>query len=265
MSFQPLIPLGGYAGWRFLSASLDTQIARQAEAPVQKRDRDYFRSMIGQVTSAADLVADFRLLKVALGAFGLQDDLPNRAFIRIVLSDDVTNDDALVNRLADKRYLAFSEAFGLGGPTPPKTSLPGFAERILARAERQDFERAVGAQNEDMRLALTAQRELPDIAGRGFSDTTSWLTVLGNPPLRKLFETALGLPASIGTLDLDLQLRTFRRGADRVLGSPTFEQFADPAKVEDLIRAFSIRAEVAAGPSPLTPGFAALALLRGAL
>lgn len=263
MTFQPLVPLGGYAGWRFLSVSLEAQLTRQAEAPAQARDRDYFRSRIGQITDAADLVSDFRLLRVALGAFGLQDDLPNRAFIRTVLSQDVTNDAALVNRLADKRYLAFSDAFGLGGPLPPKTLSPGFADRILARFDRQDFERAVGAQNEDLRLALTAQRELSDIAGRGFNDTTSWLTVLGNPPLRKVFETALGLPASIGTLDLDLQLRSFRRGSERLLGSSEFAQFTNTDRIEGLIRAFTLRAEAATGPSPLTPGYAALLLLRG--
>jgi hypothetical protein len=265
MSFQPLLPLGGYAGWRFLSSSLESQVARFAKDPVQARDMTYFRENIGQVTTAEELVSDFRLLRVALSAFGLQDDLPNRAFIRTALAEGVTDDGALANRLADKRYRAFSEAFGFGGPQPPKTQLPGFAERILARFERQTFEQAVGAQNEDMRLALTAQREVSELAGRGLTDTTAWLSVLGNPPLRKVFETAFGLPASIGTLDLDQQLKAFRNGADRLFGSSEFAQFADPDRLEGVIRAFTFRAEAAAGPSPLTPGYAALTLLQSAL
>ena len=265
MSFQPLVPLGGYAGWRFLSSSLDSQVARAARDPVQARDIAHFRENIGGIKDAADLVSDFRLLRVALGAFGLQDDLPNRAFIRTVLSQPVTDDGALVNRLADKRYLAFAEAFSLGGPLPPRTGLPGFADGILARFQRQTFEQAVGTQNEDLRLALTTQRELPALAARGLSDTTAWLSVLGNPPLRAVFETAFGLPASIGTLDLDLQVRAFRAGADRLFGTSDFAQFTDPDRVEGLIRAFTFRAEAAAGPSPLTPGFAALTLLRGGL
>lgn len=263
MSVQPLLPLGGYAGWRFLSSSLDTQVARHARDPAQARDIAHFRETIGQVTTAADLVSDFRLLRVALGAFGLQDDLPNRAFIRTVLEQPVGDDASLVNRLADKRYRALAEAFGFGGPLPPRTALPGFPDAILARHQRQGFERAVGEQSEDMRLALTAQRELPELAARGLSDTTAWLSVLGNAPLRAVFETAFGLPAAIGTLDLDQQVRTFRTGAERVLGSPDLAQFADPVRVEDLIRSFTLRAEVAAGPSPLTPGYAALILLRG--
>lgn len=261
MSFQPLLPLGGYAGWRFLSTSLDAQVTRYASDPVRARDTDYFREKIGQVRDAASLVSDFRLLRVALGAFGLQDDLPNRAFIQRVLSDPVTEDASLVNRLADKRYRAFAEAFGFGGPLPPRTGLPGFADGILARSTRQDFERAVGAQSPDMRLALTAQRDLPDLAARGLGDRTSWLSVLGNPPLRKVFETALGLPASIGTLDLDLQIKAFRDGARRLSGSADFAQFTDPARVEGLIRSFTLRSEAASGPSPLTPGYSALILL----
>lgn len=258
----PIIPIGGYGGWRFLSASLETQLERFSKSPIAARDMDYFRREIGKVTNAEELVSDFRLLRVALGAFGLQDDLPNRAFIRKVLADGVVADGALANRLADKRYRAFSEAFGFGGPLPPRTGALGFANSILARFERQEFERAVGDQNPDLRLALTAARELPEIAARGLRDSTAWLTVMGNPPLRKLFETAFGLPNSIGTLDLDQQLTAFRTGAERRLGSPDFAQFTNPDRIEDLIRSFTLRAEASSGPSPTTRGFAALTLLQ---
>jgi hypothetical protein len=261
---QPLIPIGGYAGWRFLSSSAEDQIARLAQSPIQARDRDYFRENIGKITSAEDLVSDYRLRRVALSAFGLQDDLPNKAFIQKILGDGVADNDALANRLADKRYRAFSEAFGFGGPLPPKTISPGFADKILARFDRIEFERAVGEQDEDMRLALTAQRELADLAERGLAERTSWLSILGNPPLRKVFETALGLPASIGTLDIDRQVDDFRNAAERFLGSSDVAQFKDPEATEELIKAFTLRAQLAAGPSLTTPGLAALTLLRGA-
>lgn len=261
----PLIPLGGYAGWRFLSASLDQQISRFSQAPMSARDMEYFRAEIGKITSAEELVGDFRLLRVALGAFGLQDDLPNRAFIRKVLADGVSADNALANRLADKRYRAFSEAFGFGGPLPPRTGTAAFADRILARFERQEFERAVGAQNPDLRLALTAARELPELAARGLRDSTAWLTVMGNPPLRAVFETAFGLPKSIGTLDLDQQLAAFRTGAERRFGSADFAQFGQPSRIEDLIRSFTLRSEAASLPSPLTRGIVALSLLQASI
>ena len=265
MSFAPLIPLSGFAGWQFLNRSLPEQTERFARSPDLSRDMAYFKENIGKVTSAEDLVSDYRLLRVSLGAYGLQDDLPNKAFIERVLSDGVSSDDALSNRLADKRYRAFSEAFGFGTSLAPRTQSPGFADKILAQFSRQEFERAVGDQDEDMRLALTAQRELPELAARGVSDITGWLTVLGNPPLRSVFETAFGLPASIGALDLDQQVDAFRDGAERVLGHDEIARFGDSEAVEDLIGAFTLRAQLASGPSPLTPGVTALTLLQNAI
>ena len=260
---QPLLPLGGYAGWRFLQQTLPAQVGRFAASPVEARDMAYFRDRIASVTTAEALVSDYRLLRVALTAYGLQQDLPNRAFIRTLLEQGTTDEGALANRLADKRYRSFAEAFGFGGPVPPRTGLPGFADSLLGRFTRQSFEQAVGAQDETLRLALTAERELGELATRQITDTTAWLSVLGSPPLRKVFETALGLPASIGTLELDRQLRAFRDGADRLFGQPDIAQFKDPARIEDLIRVFTLRSEATSGPSPLTPGFAALALLSG--
>ena len=262
MTFQPVLPLGGYAGWRFLQSSLEAQQQQFSKSPAQALDRDYFRENIANVQSAEDLVSDYRLLRVALSAYGLQDDLPNRAFIERVLSDGVDADDALANRLADKSYRKFSEAFGFGSALPPRTQFPGFADRVLARFDQSEFERAIGEQDDNMRLALNASRELPEIAQEGFSDDTAWFTVLGNPPLRAVFETALALPAGVGALDLDQQVFEFRKGAERVLGNSEVSQFSEPQAVEDLMRSFTLQAQIAAGPSSFTPGATALVLLQ---
>lgn len=262
MSFQPVLPLGGFQGWQILKANLETQQARFAEAPAQGRDREYFKENIGSITSAEELVKDYRLLRVALGAYGLSDDLPNRAFMEKVLSDGVDNDDALANRLADKRYLAFSEAFGFGGTLPPRTQSPGFADKVLSRFDEQAFEVAVGEQDSDLRLALTATREVPEIAAADTTDSVAWLTVMGNPPLRKVFETAFALPVSTGTLDLDRQLDIFRAGAERVLGSSEFSTLTDPNAVDELVKSFTLQSQIAAGPSFLTPGISALTILQ---
>ncbi|MBF9042637.1 DUF1217 domain-containing protein [Rhodobacterales bacterium HKCCE4037] len=262
MTFQPVLPVGGYAGWRFLQSSLATQQGRFAASLVQDRDRAYFSENIGKITTAEELVSDYRLLRVALEAYGLQDDLSNRAFIERILSDGVDREDALSNRLADKRYRTFAEAFGFGSVLPPQTQNPAFAERVLARFDRQSFEVAVGEVDGDMRLALTASRELPELAALGSSDTTGWLSVMGTPPLRQVFETAFGLPSAIATLDLDRQVESFRDGAERTLGSADFAQFNDPEAVEDLLRIFTIRAQVNAGISATTPGATAITLLQ---
>ncbi len=71
MSFQPVVPLSGYVGWRFLERTIDAQQEAFNTSQPIARATDYFREKIAQVRTADDLVADRQLLSVALGAFGL--------------------------------------------------------------------------------------------------------------------------------------------------------------------------------------------------
>ena len=151
MSFAPVVPFGGVAGWTFLKRTLPSQRAAFEAAPANQRDEAYFREKIGKITTAEALVSDRRLLKVALGAFGLEADINNRYFIRKVLEEGTLNADALANKLANKQYEKLSAAFGfaLGAAS---TQISGFADKILAQYDARQFETAVGAQNDDMRL-----------------------------------------------------------------------------------------------------------------
>jgi hypothetical protein len=260
MTFQPFVPTGGLAGWRFLQQTLDTQRAAFDRSPLVERDLDDFADRIGKVGSAAELVADFRLLSVALQAFGLSADLPNKHFIKTVLEEGTTEPDALANRLTDKRYRDLSRTFGFGDVSPPNTVLSDFSDRIAARFRDQAFEAALGQSDETMRLALFAKRELTAVSEGDGSDRTKWFTLMGTPPLRKVMEGALGLPTSFGALDLDRQLEVFRDRAADQFGINTFADFAEPGKMERVLDRFTA---TASGPG-VGPGFSpALVLLRG--
>lgn len=264
MSFQPVVPLAGYAGWTFLTRTLERQQEAHASAVVRQRDTDYFAERIGTITSAEELVEDRRLLSVALGAFGLDEDINNRFFIQRVLGDGITSEDALSNRLADKRYRAFSEAFGFGEGLPPRTLLSGFATEIVAAYRERQFEIAVGEQDESLRLSLAAVRELEDLSVRSVSNDTQWLTIMGTPPLRAVFETAFGLPSAFATLDIDKQREILQEKSARVLGTDQVADFADPDLREQLIKTYLLRNQVQSGLSASAPGQIALQLLGGA-
>ena len=265
MSYTPILPLTGYTGWAFLQRTLETQKVTFANSAELRRDEDYFRENIGKITSAEELVSDYRLLKVTLGAFGLDDDINNRYFIQRVLSDGTTNSGAISSKLADKTYARLSAAFGFGVGEIPLNQLEGFADAMLVSYKDRQFEVAVGAQDDTLRLALNARRELSDLASRATSSSadTLWYSVMGSEPLREVFETALGLPSSFASIDLDQQLATFRDKTDVLLGDSEIGQFSDGDKIEALIRRYLIRAEASSGSiSMMTPGAGALALLQ---
>ena len=260
VTFQPVIPSGGLIGWRFLQRTYDAQLQSYSASGLNERDARYFLDNIGKVKTAEDLVSDRRLLQVALGAFGLESDLDNRYFVQKILSDGTQADDALANRLADKRYRQLSEAFGFGD-FGPRTVLPSFATEIINRYEARQFEIAVGEQDADMRVALSLGDSLTDLFDQASGEDAQWFAMMGNPPLRRTFEVALGLPAAFGQVDIDDQLITFKDRAASVLGVESFSDFADPDMQEDLIRMFLVRAQVEAGNS-LTNGTIALTLLQ---
>ena len=261
MSFNPVVPVSGYAGWTFLNRTMAKQTAAFVKSPEIKRDEDYFRANIGKVNTAEELVKDRRLLKVALGAFGLDADLGNKAFIQKILKDGSLNPQALANKLADKQYLKLSVAFGFGDFATPRSKLSDFPDKIIAAYRARQFEAAVGNRDGDLRLALNAQRELATLATKSGTEQIKWLGILGNSALKQVFSKALGLPTSIGAVDLDQQLLAFQDRAETTFGDKTVSQFTDPAKVEVLIRRFMVRAQADAISSQ-SGSSAALAMLQ---
>ncbi len=260
--FKPVIPLSGLSGWQFLQRTLPAQKQAFVQSTQFKRDTEYFREKIGGIRSAGDLVGDRRLLSVALGAFGLDEDINSKAFIQKILEGGTNRSDALANRLSDTRYQKFAAAFGFGN-IAPRTGLSFFADEILTRYATKQFERAVGEQDNSMRLAMNLGGEIADLIRSGTSNDVKWFAIMGNTPLRTVFETALGFPSSFGRIDIDQQREAFKERAQSVLGTDTVADFSDPALQDKLVRLYLIRSEIAAGGG-LSGGSTALTLLQSA-
>lgn len=264
MTYQPVVPMPGLAGWRFLQRTMPAQTQSFARSTEVARDTAYFEANIGKIDSAEDLVKDRRLLRVALGAFGLSDDINNRAFIQKILEGGVLTPDSLANKLADDRYKDLTKAFGFGDFPVPNTKLSDFGKRITDRFRTQQFAVAVGQQDDSMRLALNAQTALPEIANSSASEDTKWFRIMGTPPLRRIFETALGLPQSFGKLDIDQQLVVFREKAQSQLGVESVAKLAEQDKINQLVDRFLLRAQVSTTPAGSSASVA-LTLLQSAV
>ncbi|MCX7565791.1 DUF1217 domain-containing protein [Sulfitobacter sp. F26169L] len=261
--FQPVIPINGLGGWRFLQDTYDSQFKAFTQSTQLQRDTEYFRENIGAIETAEQLVADRRLLNVALGAFGLQDDINSKFFIRKMLEEGTTSSDALANRFTDPRYKEMSQAFGFGPSEYLKVDEPIFAEAIIDRFEKLEFEVAAGQQNEAMRFALYAERQMGVLAQKDMSNDAKWFTLMGEPPLRKIFEKALNLPAAFGQIDIDQQLGVFKDRAKKEFGSDDLELFSDPKIVQELITKYVVRDQISQFNAGYSSNAIALTLLQG--
>lgn len=260
MSFQPATPLGGIAGWAFLNRTLDRQSASFRDSAEVARETAYFRNNIGKVTSGADLVSDHRLLRVALGAFGLDSDIDKRFFVRKVLEEGTADPRSMANRLVDKRYAKLADAFSFDNPFGARTDRPQAMAAITSAFETRQFEIAVGNSDESLRLALGFRREIAALAETG--GATGWYGLLGNIPVRKVLADGFGLPASFAGLDIDRQVATLQDRTARLYGSGDIAVFSDPARVEDTISRYLARTSANSSVTATGPAATALSLLQ---
>ncbi|OIQ34274.1 MAG: flagellar protein [Roseobacter sp. MedPE-SWchi] len=262
MSFEPIIPISGIGGWNFLQSTYDKQLDSFSKSPVLQRDTEYFEENIGNVKTVDDLVNDRRLLSVALGAFGLEDQVDYKGLVKKVLQEGSTADDALAGKLGDDRWVSFTETFGFGPGETVKTGDAAAMKNLSEIYKVQSFETAVGEQDNSMRVAMYSQREIQVLAEDGTSTDTKWFNVMGQPAIREMFEIALGLPTSMGQADLDTQLANFKDRAKAMFGTDDISVFAEPENMERLVNVYLARSEIAEFNASNSAGATALMLLQ---
>lgn len=262
MTFQPLVPLTGLAGLRFIERTQEAQQAVFNKSPSISREIEYFKENIHKAATADDLTGDYVLLKVALGAFGLDEDLSKKYFINKILDEGTEEEGAFATRLVDTRYRDLSEAFGYGNLLGANILQSDFAEKIINAYQTRQFEQAVGDVDNSIRLAMNFKREVGEVAADNKAVDTAWFQVMGNTPIRTVFETAFGMPTSVGALDVDRQLELFKEKSRSLFGSDSLTIFQDPENVDKLLNDFMVRQQLNGGPSSSTPGYSALTLLQ---
>lgn len=262
IGFTPVIPQSGYTGWRFFERTQDAQKAVFDKSPEVVRDITYFRENIAKVGTAEELVNDRRLLKVALGAFGLDEDIDKRAYVLKVLSEGTEDDDAFANRLVDKRYFAMAEAFGYGNQVGARVELSNFASSIVEQYKIRQFEVAVGDTDQSVRLAMGFLREISEYSTSDSSEKSLWYKIMGNPPMRKIFETAFGLPSKFGSLDIEQQREVFGERTRKMFGDSSPTVFTSRENVDKLLSTFFIRKQISDNGIANIRGSTALTLLQ---
>lgn len=263
MSYQPILPTSGLTGWRFLQKTMDRQLATHAASADVQRDIAYFRENAAKADTPEKLIEDRQLLKVALGAFGLGDDINKKAYVRKMLEEGTDNRSSFANRVVDPRWRDMVGAFGYGDAKGAQTGKESFVEQVISAYEYKSFEISVGDVDQSQRLAMHFDRQAKTLALTSSSGSdTGWLKILGDKPMRAVMEKALGLPSEFVKLDLDQQVTEVKDKMSRLLGTDDIKALADDDNRDKLMRRYFVREQMEAGPSQFTPGAAALTLLQ---
>ena len=178
---------------RNLTRSLSTTAAK----PQVARESAYYLANIGSVKSIDDFLGNRRLFTFAMKAFGLQDMAYAKAFMRKALTEGIDKPGSFANGLSDKRYQKFAEAFNFVRYGATTTTFERTRQGTVDKYVRQTLEEDAGAQNEGVRLALYFERNAASIA--------SPYSILADPALLKVVQTALGIPSATSSMNIDRQ------------------------------------------------------------
>ena len=220
------------------------EIAAAAKLPETRRDIAGFTQALAKATTAAQALGDPAVLKVLLTANSLSDQIPYAGLARKVLLSDPAAPKSLVNRLADSRWSAVVKTFqfatkGLDILRDPKvqtTLTDGYAE--------VKWRKGLEAGTPGLSDAL-------DIRQRAKTFTNA-IQILGDPVMRRLVTTALGIPREIAFQELPAQERAVTTRLD-------LKRLQEPKFVDGLVQRYLLEKQ-RAGTSTNASAFDTLAV-----
>lgn len=239
--------------YQSLSQTRAKQFAAFERLPQTQRDVDYFRANAQKVETVEEFLADRRLMTVALSAYGMDDELQYMGRIRKVMTEPLSDKEALANKLIDPRFKALAGAFGFGTTGVANLAINKFIEDVIDKFKTNEFEKYLGERNPALREAEYFKRNIGSVTGA--------YNILGDKVLREVVTFTLGLPKEIALQSIEKQKALIDARVD-------IEDFQDPDFIDKFVRRFLIlkdQADIEAGYGlSAAPGGYALGLLSGA-
>ena len=189
-----------------------------------KAEVKYYLDNITKVKSSKDLLANTRLYTFAMKAFGLDASIGNKEMMAKVLDGGVRDPKSYANQMTDKRFAAFASTYNFEAYGADTTTFNDAQKPSTEKFFRQTLEEDAGKDNEGVRLALYFQRKAPGIS--------NFYQVLADPALAKVVRTALGLPASFASADIDRQVKFFEQ-------KMKITDLSDPKKLDTFLKRFT--------------------------
>lgn len=231
---------------KFASATEQPALRAQAE-----KDAVYYRNVIADVGSVAELLKDRKMVDILLVSKGIDPAKITTDYLRKIFSSDLTDAKSFANTEKDPRFAEIAASFNFdrqGNVARLAQIGPQKRDQLLETQNnylQQNLESQQGDANPGVRLALYFQRKAGDV--------TSAYDILADKALAEVFRTTYGLPDSVGSMGVDQQAKVVEKYLN-------LKDLTDPAKLEKLLNRFSVMYDLKNGSSKVSP---ALAILQG--
>lgn len=222
--------LNTFTSYMMISRDIEKSLDRVEKRPMVEREVDYYLKNIEKVKSAEEFLKDDRLFKFAMKAHGLKDMDYAKAFMKKALTEGIDSPDTFANKLSDKRYRDFVDTFNFARYGDTATIFSKARQGTVDKYIRQTLEEDAGAQNEGVRLALYFERKAAKL--------NNFYEVLADPAISQVVRTALGLPETLATTDIDKQVALMEKRLD-------IADLKDPEKLQKFLTRFTSLWEIA--------------------
>lgn len=224
-------------------------LARLAKDPQITRQMDQFAKAVAKAPDLKTALRDPRVLNVLLPAMGMPDAVGQAGLAQRALTADPAATDGLLAKLTDTRWKTAAQTLNLAKGGIEALRDPKLQATLSEGLRRLSWQNGLDAGQAGLGDALIFRE-------RAATAKTAY-AVLGDPVLRRVVTTALGLPQQIAVQSVEAQARAITSRLD--LG-----KLQDPKEVARLAERYVVAA--AGSASTTSTGTTVLSgLLAGGL
>lgn len=174
-------------------------IAQTAKDPAVARDIAAFSAAVASAKDAASLLKNPTVMKVLLTANGMSDQIPFAALTQKALLSDATSATSLVSKLSatDSRWKPVVKTYDFAHKGLTILRQPGVMASLVNAYAEVTWRKSLDATTPGLSNAL-------DFRSRA-TTVKNAIQVLGDPVLRDVITTALGIPQQIAFQTLNAQ------------------------------------------------------------
>lgn len=220
-------------------------IKMTAAEPQVKRAIDGFTSAVTSAKSVQQLLANPTVMQVLLTANGLGDQTAYTALAQKTLTSNVNDPNSLANKLTDTRWKPVVQTYDFANKGLSVIQNPKVISTIANAYAEVTWRNSLDATTPGLSNALTFRSEASTI--------TSVDQILGDPVMRKVVTTTLGVPQEIAFQPLEAQEKAISSRLD-------ITQFKNPKFVESFTQRYLIAASANSSSTDQTSSLTALAV-----
>ncbi|MDE2006529.1 MAG: DUF1217 domain-containing protein, partial [Rhodospirillales bacterium] len=217
---------GGLSGQNPITALTNAEtnqtqdIKATAAEPAVQRAIAAFTKAVQSATNPTQLLANPTVMQVLLTANGLADQIPYTALAQKALLSNPADPKALVSQLSDTRWKPVAQTYNFATQGLSVIQNPSVISTIANAYAEVTWRQSLDAATPGLSNALTFRQNAHTV--------TNADQILGDPVLRSVVTTTLGIPLQIAFQPLEAQQKAITSQLDiSKLQDPKFvEQFA---------------------------------------